>query len=573
MPYKDLLQGWHEGVLAIDRKEWESALEILSGIQEPTSRICFTKGCVYLLLGKLNEAIKEFDRTIAKDERLAVGFFQRGVAHLRAEKYQEALSDCKHAEINLRGNAVIDYRQLGLRFKLHKWEVVLHNKAVVLCHSGQWGEAAETLQEASQLKEDGRVTTLDAAQNNIKQHILFEPLEVPAGEVFRPRKQEIEQLNLKDFLGKPKVISSVIPDDDFTGFEPLRPQKPGYYEPKGDRTQCSNKGYHKVLFNIFPNNSSELEVKEGNVVFVLEKGDDGWAVVIHDGQKSYLPGFFLQKATNTPKGIPLPPSTRPPNRPQKSEGMKVLHSVKATTRTPENKPAKGSSNFPPIKTSPFCLEPLFSFSVIRLSSCKVREEKNRGVIFKEVMLFLSTGSSPVSPVTDSAPSFKESPVAHEEQPSNTDNSVITKIHFSFSIAARVNPGISLMDLQALIQQKFAYRAGQLQETLCYKDTENQELVPVQRDEDLMKMWEQVPHKDRRVTLWCKDINPFAGRTVLYQMVAIYDYTSQGPEDLEFNKGDIIDILSEVNEEWLEGRCSGNIGIFPQCYAIQNIEAT
>nr|XP_014342975.1 PREDICTED: NADPH oxidase activator 1 [Latimeria chalumnae] len=493
MPYKDLLQGWHEGVLAIDRKEWESALEILSGIQEPTSRICFTKGCVYLLLGKLNEAIKEFDRTIAKDERLAVGFFQRGVAHLRAEKYQEALSDCKHAEINLRGNAVIDYRQLGLRFKLHKWEV-LHNKAVVLCHSGQWGEAAETLQEASQLKEDGRVTTLDAAQNNIKQHILFEPLEVPAGEVFRPRKQEIEQLNLKDFLGKPKVISSVIPDDDFTGFEPLRPQKPGYYEPKGDRTQCSNKGYHKVLFNIFPNNSSELEVKEGNVVFVLEKGDDGWAVVIHDGQK----------ATNTPKGIPLPPSTRPPNRPQ----LKM--------------PSK-------------------------------------------------SGSSPVSPVTDSAPSFKESPVAHEEQPSNTDNSVITKIHFSFSIAARVNPGISLMDLQALIQQKFAYRAGQLQ--LSYKDTENQELVPVQRDEDLMKMWEQVPHKDRRVTLWCKDINPFAGRTVLYQMVAIYDYTSQGPEDLEFNKGDIIDILSEVNEEWLEGRCSGNIGIFPQCYAIQNIEAT
>lgn len=28
------------------------------------------------------------------------------------------------------------------------------------------------------------------------------------------------------------------------------------------------------------------------------------------------------------------------------------------------------------------------------------------------------------------------------------------------------------------------------------------------------------------------------------MVALYDYTAQGPEDLEFSEGDTIDILSE-----------------------------
>jgi len=31
------------------------------------------------------------------------------------------------------------------------------------------------------------------------------PLMVPEGEVFRPRKQEVEQLQQKDFLGKAKV--------------------------------------------------------------------------------------------------------------------------------------------------------------------------------------------------------------------------------------------------------------------------------------------------------------------------------------------------------------------------------
>lgn len=98
------------------------------------------------------------------------------------------------------------------------------------------------------------------------------------------------------------------------------------------------------------------------------------------------------------------------------------------------------------------------------------------------------------------------------------------------------------------------------------------------------------------------------------MVALYDYATQGPEDLEFSEGDTIDILGKgealqvklirlymylfssdfhlkyctsyyfflcsdeshcpvsfslsllVNEEWLEGHCAGNIGIFPSCFA-------
>lgn len=43
-------------------------------------------------------------------------------------------------------------------------------------------------------------------------------------------------------------------------------------------------------------------------------------------------------------------------------------------------------------------------------------------------------------------------------------------------------------------------------------------------------------------------------TILYQMVALYDYSAQGPEDLEFSEGDTIDILGEgtiqqVNISW------------------------
>lgn len=102
-------------------------------------------------------------------------------------------------------------------------------------------------------------------------------------------------------------------------------------------------------------------------------------------------------------------------------------------------------------------------------------------------------------------------------------------------------------------------------------------------------------------------DPLTDYTVLYKMVALYDYTLQAPGDLEFSEGDTIDVLREgegirlswawkkrlfivhsfyfhciyplmlslfffcsylviVNEEWLEGHCAGVIGIFPRSFA-------
>lgn len=45
---------------------------------------------------------------------------------------------------------------------------------------------------------------------------------------------------------------------------------------------------------------------------------------------------------------------------------------------------------------------------------------------------------------------------------------------------------------------------------------------------------------------CQTEDPLANRTILYHMVALYDYAAEGPEDLEFSEGDTIDILSEGN---------------------------
>uniref|UniRef100_A0A8D2KRP5 NADPH oxidase activator 1 n=1 Tax=Varanus komodoensis TaxID=61221 RepID=A0A8D2KRP5_VARKO len=58
------------------------------------------------------------------------------------------------------------------------------------------------------------------------------------------------------------------------------------------------------------------------------------------------------------------------------------------------------------------------------------------------------------------------------------------------------------------------------------------------------------------------------RPVLYHMVACHSYAGQAQEDLNFTEGDTLEVLAEVNEEWLEGRCQGAVGIFPKCFAVR-----
>ncbi|XP_043914773.1 NADPH oxidase activator 1 isoform X2 [Protopterus annectens] len=452
-----------------------------------------------------------FDRTIAKDEHLAIGFFQRGVAHLQAKKYEEALSDCRLALVHLRGNIIIDYGQLGLAHKLYAWEA-LYNRATVQCHLGLWTEATESLQEAIKVRADTRPRCLDGVLEKVKNHILLEPLQLPEGRVFRPRKQEVEQLKQMDFLGKSWVVSSVLPDDDFVGFEPLRHQTPGFYEPRADGVQGRESGYYTVLYNYFPKNSSELQVLAGGIVYVLDKGEDGWAIVIHDGQKGLLPSSHLDtkkhiKVDNLKpqaliNGIPLPPKIVPPSRPNTKLNKKLSH-----PSTEREDP---------------------------LESCDPSVMEKR-------TLFASEGSL-----------------------SSSEDLVTVKIHYTFTVAVRVNPNISVADLQNLINYKFKDHRGQLQ--ISFKDAESNDLVPVTKEDDLKRAWQQT--RNTRLTLWCKNIEAAAGWPTLYQMTAVHGYTAQGPEDLEFNQGDTVDIISEVNEEWLEGYCKGNIGIFPKCFAIR-----
>lgn len=54
----DLLREWDRGAQAVARGDWDCALRLFSGYPEPSARMCFNVGCVHLLAGNPEAALR-----------------------------------------------------------------------------------------------------------------------------------------------------------------------------------------------------------------------------------------------------------------------------------------------------------------------------------------------------------------------------------------------------------------------------------------------------------------------------------------------------------------------------------
>ncbi|XP_067893495.1 neutrophil cytosol factor 2 isoform X2 [Heterodontus francisci] len=448
MSLTDTIRLWDEGITAADQQEWVTALDMFTAILEPSSKICFNIGCLHLLLGQLNQAEKAFDKSISRDEHLAVAFFQRGIILYKNEKYEEALRDFLEAFNRLRGNQLIDYNQLGLRYKLCTCQV-LHNVALVHATMQNWDKAEEALKKAETYKTEAKPNFVDQALEAVW------------------------------------VVASIIDKDAFSGFAPLQPLAP---EPVSQRKAPEKfktlEGVpHRVLFNYIPNNEVELEVQSGNIVFLLEKGQDNWATVMFNNKTGLVPYNYLEPLelekgeTSPPPDIPAPPTTTAPERPAGVKDENLLTITRQQVIDPSKK-----------------------------IQCK-------------------------------------------DHPMPVPS--IVKVHFMYTVAIRVKPGLSHNELLAVISKKFHLPENRL--GLSYKAQESGELIPITSETKMKNAWTEV--RNQRLTIWCKFL----------EAVALYDYEVSDPADLGFHKGDIIQVLAQVNNNWLEGQCKGNTGIFPATF--------
>uniref|UniRef100_A0A8D0GCC7 Neutrophil cytosolic factor 2 n=1 Tax=Sphenodon punctatus TaxID=8508 RepID=A0A8D0GCC7_SPHPU len=483
MSLAETIRLWSKGVSAAEQKDWAAALDAFTSVQNPSSKICFNIGCIHLVLGNLAEAEQAFARSIKCDKHLAVAYFQRGTVSYKTENCQSAINDFKEALAQLRGNQLIDYKILGLQFKLFACEI-LYNIALMHANLEEWKKAEEHLIRAMGMKTEPRHNKIDKAMESILKQRLFEPVAVPTGKLFRPNEKQVAQLEKKDYLGKATVVASVVDKDDFSGFAPLQPQVregcPYFLTDSAISFSCrALQGEpHKVRWDFTPETAEEMLVLSGNIVFVLKKGKDNWATVMFNGKKGIVPCNYL-------------------------EPMEL-----------QNQPLVRHSQY--------------------------------GLQLSSALYYLQGVGLAVSiPYT-------------------------VKVHYKYTVAMKASTELSYSKLLDMVCKKLELLPQHTR--LSYKPMD-EELVPL--SEDVMKTaWRHA--KNYCLTLWCysTEVSPVyeegnqnstPEEIEANQVVARYSYESTQPEDLEFQEGDVILVLSKVNEEWLEGQCKGKVGIFPVAF--------
>lgn len=74
----------------------------------------------------LAKQVEAYARATKLDSFLAVAYFQMGVSNFLLGEFSEAMANFNEALLYLRGNTLIDYEQLGLKFKLYSCEVLFN---------------------------------------------------------------------------------------------------------------------------------------------------------------------------------------------------------------------------------------------------------------------------------------------------------------------------------------------------------------------------------------------------------------------------------------------------------------
>lgn len=92
--------------------------------------------------------VEAYQQATKLDQFLAVAYFQQGVSNFLLSDFAEALANFNEALLYLRGNTLIDYEQLGLKFRLYSCEV-LFNRGLCFIYDGRLEEGLQDLEFAS----------------------------------------------------------------------------------------------------------------------------------------------------------------------------------------------------------------------------------------------------------------------------------------------------------------------------------------------------------------------------------------------------------------------------------------
>ncbi|KAF5666407.1 oxidoreductase [Fusarium heterosporum] len=231
MSLKQEIETWVAALGRYDNNEFEDSLNEFGKIGD-TSKILFNMGVIHATLGEHEKAVESYQRAIRLDQYLAVAYFQQGVSNFLLGDFEEALANFNDTLLYLRGNAMIDYAQLGLLFKLYSCEV-LFNRGLCYIYLQQMDAGMQDLTYAVKEKvvEDHNVID-DAIREQAEGYTVFS---IPVGVVYRPNEAKVRNLKTKDYLGKARLVAASDRANAFTGFAGSEIKNAGKTEVKDDR--------------------------------------------------------------------------------------------------------------------------------------------------------------------------------------------------------------------------------------------------------------------------------------------------------------------------------------------------
>ncbi|KAJ3109989.1 hypothetical protein HDU96_006989 [Phlyctochytrium bullatum] len=222
MSLKSEIIQWNEGCEAFDRGNYYDALAAFIPVAN-ISRMHFNVAMAYKSLGRPHDCIAALTNAIDCDAYLAVAFFQRGLLFYSQALFAEALADFNDVLGHLRGNACIDYTQLGLAYRLHVCEA-MYNRGLCFAALGQIQAALADFDEAMRRRPKDRPRSdFDRIEKALVQAgdapRYCRPFSMPSGLVFRPDAEKVKNAGKVEYLGRAMVVATVDATDTTSSFK------------------------------------------------------------------------------------------------------------------------------------------------------------------------------------------------------------------------------------------------------------------------------------------------------------------------------------------------------------------
>ncbi|XP_035460187.2 abl interactor 2-like isoform X1 [Scophthalmus maximus] len=284
---------------------------------------------------------------------------------------------------------------------------------------------------------------------------------------------------------------------------------------------------------------------------------------------SPTPSFFSSSSSSTTT-LTQPNAPLPPNSPSQLTDSTPPRSNAPSSTSPPTNPAPCTSEIQPV-VLPGEVSPLLPPAPAPppLSTSSSSSSPAEGPIVPQFFSMNRPQPRPHAPQVGGSLPYRRPPSVNG-QPIVTENQVNGGPHYHQSPVSspppsllQFTPQLPLMGFVARVQESISDAPPPSHQTAVESQSESEELLPT--PEPLEDGQEADSSVVEYSDPYADEDPPWAPRTYLEKVVAIYDYTADKEDELSFQEGAIIYVIKKNEDRWFEGVMNATTGLFPGNY--------